>query len=237
MKILNHVFSLKLMNKLLFLSILSTTIYAVEITEYEAKYRFESKEITISGVREFKKKNNTYEIEFNAANLFASMFFSSSFNINNDQVIAKNYDIKIRPKFLRRDQLINFNMDDSIIESKGDTSWVVNLSDSDLIFDPLNVQIMIRILIKKGFKEFDLNILDIKDGQHKNYKFRVLNDEQCIANKIKYNCLVLERYRDDSKRTVKYYLAKELDYMFLKIIDNSPERTNTLRLEQVLSFG
>ena len=58
-----------------------------------------------------------------------------------------------------------------------------------------------------------------------------------IANKIKYNCLVLERYRDDSKRTVKYYLAKERDYMFLKIIDNSPERTNTLRLEQVLSFG
>ena len=62
------------------------------------------------------------------------------------------------------------------------------------------------------------------------YWFLLVNNEQ-------YNCLVLERYRNESNRTVKYYLAEELDFMFVKIIDKNPDRTNTLELLEILSFG
>jgi len=226
------------MNKFLFISIfLSIVIYADDIKQYEAKYRLESTEISISGIREFKSNNNEYEIKFKASNFLVSMFFLSKFDINNDQVIPKNYDIRIRPRFLKRDQFINFNRNNKVIESTGQTLWSSDLLDSRAIFDPLNVQIMIRMLIRKDFKEFDLNILDIKNGGYKNYSFKVIGYEKCIANDKEYYCLILERYRDESDRTVKYYLAKELDYMFLKIIDKSPERTNTLELEEILSFG
>ena len=47
----------------------------------------------------------------------------------------------------------------------------------------------------------------------------------------------LERSREGTQRIVKYYLAKELDYMFVKIIDTSPDRTNKLELKEILSFG
>ena len=40
------------------------------------------------------------------------------------------------------------------------------------------------------------------------------------------------RFLDD-----KYYLAKELDFMFIKIIDSSPDKINKLELKEVLSFG
>ena len=150
---------------------LSIVIHANELPEYEAKYKFDSKEISITGIREFKQINNEYEMQFKASNLFASMFFLSKFEINGDQLIPKTYDIKIRPKFLKRDQFINFNK------------------------------------------------------------------EKCIVNKEQYNCLVLERYRNESNRTVKYYLAEELDFMFVKIIDKNPDRTNTLELLEILSFG
>ena len=53
-----------------------------ELSEYEAKYKFDSKEISITGIREFKKTQNGYEIRFDASNLLASLFFSSKFSIN-----------------------------------------------------------------------------------------------------------------------------------------------------------
>ena len=102
-------------------SIISTLIIfncvASDIPEYEAKYNFESEEISITGIRQFKRNQNDYEIRFDASNLIASMMFSSKFNIDNDMVLPKTYDIKIRPKFLKRDQSVIFNQQENFIQS------------------------------------------------------------------------------------------------------------------------
>ena len=50
-------------------------INGYDLSEYEAKYKFESNEISITGIREFKKNQDGYEIRFNASNLIASLFF------------------------------------------------------------------------------------------------------------------------------------------------------------------
>ena len=222
-------------------SIISTLIIfncvASDIPEYEAKYNFESEEISITGIRQFKRNQNDYEIRFDASNLIASMMFSSKFNIDNDMVLPKTYDIKIRPKFLKRDQSVIFNQQENFIQSNGQKPWQTSITESESIFDPLNVQIMIRIYINSGFELFNLNILDMEKGGFKKYNFEVKNSEACFVNKIEYECKILERSREGTQRIVKYYLAKELDYMFVKIIDTSPDRTNKLELKEILSFG
>ena len=141
-------------------SIISTLIIfncvASDIPEYEAKYNFESEEISITGIRQFKRNQNDYEIRFDASNLIASMMFSSKFNIDNDMVLPKTYDIKIKPKFLKRDQLVIFNKQEGLIQSSGQNPWQTTMMKSDAIFDPLNVQIMIRMYIKTTiFKNVD----------------------------------------------------------------------------------
>ena len=207
-----------------------------EIPAYSAKYNFESDEISITGIREYKKTSNGDEIKFEASNLFASLFFSSKFKINKNVVVPNTYDIKIRPKFLNRDQSIKFNYEDNIINSIGINIWETSLSENN-IFDPLNVQIMIRNSVKNGLKEFNLNIIDMENGGFKTYSFRLVNNEECEFNNKKYNCYVIERTQENSKRKVVYYLAEGLEFMFLKIIDSSPERINKLELREILSFG
>ena len=101
-----------------------------DIPEYEAKYRFESEEISITGIRQFKKNKNNYEIRFDASNLLASMMFSSKFNIDNNIVIPKTYDIKIKPKFLKRDQLVIFNKQEGLIQSSGQNPWQTTMMKS-----------------------------------------------------------------------------------------------------------
>ena len=213
------------------------SVNAIELPYYEAKYKFESDEINITGVREFKKNSEGYEIKFQASNLFAGMSFSSLFDLEDSKVIPKSYDVKIRPKLLNRDQFIEFDYINNEILSKGSNSWSESLKKNILIVDPLNVQIMIRTLIKQNKKRFTINIVDMQKGGYKEYDFEVLGNEKCIFNKEELNCVVLQRSRDESNRKVTYYLMEKYEYMFLKIIDISPERKNTLNLLEILSFG
>ncbi len=215
---------------------LSTNMLSSEIPPYSAKYNFESDEISISGIREFYKTENGFEMKFKASNLFASLFFLSKFEIKNSEVISDSYEIKIRPKFLDRDQYLNFDYENMEVRSEGINKWVTPLKDN-LVHDPLNVQIMIRKNVKHGLKNFKINIVDMEEGGSKSYEFNVLGLEECIFNGKTLNCVLLERSRLNSDRKVTYYLAEELEHMFIKIIDTSPERTNTLKLLEVLSFG
>ena len=216
--------------------LLSSYAVAAEVPPYSAKYNFESEEISISGVREFYKTEDGYEMKFKASNLFASLFFLSRFKLKSDNVISDSYEIKIRPKFLDRDQSLRFDYENMEIRSKGINEWASSINEN-LIFDPLNVQIMIRTYVKQGLENFNINIIDMENGDYRLYEFNIIGNEDCIFNNEKLQCIILERSRLNSKRKVTYYLAEELEHMFIKIIDVSPERTNTLKLLEVLSLG
>ena len=222
------------------LIILFVTVFGVnafELPYYEAKYKFESDEINITGIRKFNKNSEGYEIEFQASNLFAGMNFSSLFDFENYKVIPKSYDVKIKPKFLDRDQFIKFDYMNNQIVSTGSNKWSEIINKDLLIMDPLNVQIMIRTLVKDNKTEFSLNIVDMQKGGFKEYDFEVMGNEMCVFNNEEINCVVLQRSREGSNRKVTYYLMEKYEYMFLKIIDINPERKNTLSLVEILSFG
>ena len=216
--------------------LLSSNAVASEVPPYSAKYNFESEEISISGVREFYKTEDGYEMKFKASNLFASLFFLSRFKLKSDNVISDSYEIKIRPKFLDRDQSLRFDYENMEIRSKGINEWASSINEN-LIYDPLNVQIMIRTYVKQGLENFNINIIDMENGDYRLYEFNIIGNEDCIFNNEKLQCIILERSRLNSKRKVTYYLAEELEHMFIKIVDVSPERTNTLKLLEVLSLG
>ena len=222
------------------LIILFVTVFGVnafELPYYEAKYKFESDEINITGIRKFNKNSEGYEIEFQASNLFAGMNFSSLFDFENYKVVPKSYDVKIKPKFLDRDQFIKFDYMNNQIVSTGSNKWSEIINKDLLIMDPLNVQIMIRTLVKDNKTEFSLNIVDMQKGGFKEYDFEVMGNEMCVFNNEEINCVVLQRSREGSNRKVTYYLMEKYEYMFLKIIDINPERKNTLSLVEILSFG
>ena len=225
------------MYKILLTFFISFSIFSDDITLYKAKYQFDSDEISITGIREFKKTNDGYELKFRASNIVASMFFSSVFSIDEYGIKSSKYEIKIRPKFLKRDQSINFNYKTQVIESNGRNEWKSDLNINDVTVDPLNAQIMIRKNLKENINNFSLNLINMQEGGVEKFDYIVTGTEKCEFKEKVYNCSILERLREGSSRKTTYYLAKELDYMFLKITDVSEDWTNTLELKEILSFG
>ena len=77
----------------------------------------------------------------------------------------------------------------------------------------------------------------MQEGGIETYNYSISNKIECDFNNKKYNCVVLDRIRPNSNRKTTYFLAEELDYMFLKIIDESEDSTVKLELIEILSFG
>jgi hypothetical protein len=223
--------------KIIAILVLSFQINGVELPAYEARYSYESDEINIEGIRKFSKNSNNFKLSFKAKNLLASMSFESIFLIESSQIISKNYVIKVRPKFVNRDQEITFNNEDKIISSVGRDTWEQSLDQAMKSTDPMNAQIQIRLNLLRGMQEFTIKLLEVKNGDIEDNFYKIIKNESCSLGENSYECVVLKRFREKENRETLYYLIPDLDYMFLKIIDSGPERDQKLELLEILSLG
>ena len=103
--------------------------------------------------------------------------------------------------------------------------------------DPLNAQIQIRLNLINKMSEFYINLIEIKTGEIKKNFYTLDGEDTCRLNGKNYNCVLLKRYRESDDRTTTYYLIPELDYLFYRVVDESPEGYQKLEIKELLSFG
>ena len=223
----------------LLLIIFTINLSSSVIPEYKAKYKFERDDFSITGIRELKKSNNDdFIFKFNANTLLiVSMNFESIFEIKDSKIISKNYEVKIRPKSVDRDQKISYDYDNFKINSSGRNSWVASLDQTAFLTDPLNAQIQIRLNLISGMKRFYINVIEMETGESQENLYELDGEAICTLQDKNYDCVILKRFRESDERITTYYLIPELAYMFYKVIDESPEEYQKLELKELLSFG
>ena len=224
-------------NLILLLLFAFNNIKADSINEYSAKYFYKSDEISIKGIRKLEIRDGKYSLNFKAKNLLASMRVGSEFNINEGVLKTNSYSIRVKPGFVNRDQDIKFDYIANIIESTGREEWEEDLDTSGEILDPLNAQIKIRINLISGLEKFSINLLEIESGKVEENFYEVVGKEVFTFNEIDYECIKLKRIRETDDRETIYYIAPDLNFMFLKIVDTGQDRNQTLELIEILSLG
>jgi hypothetical protein len=225
-------------NLFILMLICLSNLNAQSIEEYSARYSYVSDEISINGIRKLEIIDNQYVMNFKAKNLLASMEVESKFEINNKELKTNSYKIKVRPSFVNRDQRIEFNYNKNVITSSGREEWSRDLIHNNKeIFDPLNAQIKIRMNLISGLDKFSIDLLEIESGEIQSNLYEISGKETLIFNDVDYECIVLKRIRETDSRETFYYIAEDLNYMFLKIIDKGEDRNQTLTLLEILSLG
>ena len=224
-------------NLILLLLFAFNNINADSINEYSAKYFYKSDEISIKGIRKLEIRDGKYSLNFKAKNLLASMRVGSEFNINEGVLKTNSYSIRVKPRFVNRDQDIKFDYIANIIESTGREEWEEDLDTSGEILDPLNAQIKIRINLISGLEKFSINLLEIESGKVEENFYEVVGKEVFTFNEIDYECIKLKRIRETDDRETIYYIASDLNLMFIKIVDTGKDRNQSLELIEILSFG
>ena len=225
--------------KIFFVTVFTLSLSSSVIPDYKARYSFERDDFSVTGIRELKAvSEGSYSLKFNARTmLVVSLDFESNFEIENSKLISKNYRVKIRPKSVDRDQRIIYDYENLKINSSGINSWEAKLDQMAFSADPLNAQIQIRLNLINEISEFYINLIEIKTGEIKKNFYTLDGEETCILNGKNYNCVLLKRFRESDNRTTTYYLIPELDYLFYRVVDQSPEGYQKLEIKELLSFG
>jgi len=228
-----------MMYKLIPVLLLSLTINA-EVKNYEAEYEFISEEITIAGTRALDINNEGLgSLSFKAKNLLASMFFESKFRILDGKVISDSYKVRIKPRFVNRDQELVFNHESNTISSNGRDNWMVEVDKNIQILDPLNSQIQLKLNLANNINNFSLNIIDLENGGLESYQYFVDGVKNIeFKNKI-YECMIVKRTKlnSESNKVTLYFVSKDLGYMFIEVQESSEKREQELQLIELLSLG
>ena len=224
--------------KLIPVLLLSLTINA-EVKNYSAEYEFISEEITIAGTRALDINEGLGTLSFEAKNLLASMFFESKFRVIDGKVISDSYKVRIKPKFVNRDQELVFNHENNTISSNGRDNWIVEVDKNIQILDPLNSQIQLKLNIANNVNNFSLNLIDLENGALESYQYIVDGVKTIEFKDELYDCMVVKRIKldSDSDKVTLYFVSKDLGYMFIQVQESSEKREQELQLIELLSLG
>ena len=224
--------------KLIPVLLLSLTINA-EVKNYSAEYEFISEEITIAGTRALDINEGLGSLSFKAKNLLASMFFESKFRVIDGKVISDSYKVRIKPKFVNRDQELVFNHENNTISSNGRDNWIVEVDKNIQILDPLNSQIQLKLNIANNVNNFSLNLVDLENGELESYQYIVDGVKTIEFKDELYDCIVVKRIKldSDSDKVTLYFVSKDLGYMFIQVQESSEKREQELQLIELLSLG
>ena len=228
-----------MMYKLIPVLLLSLTINA-EVKNYEAEYEFISEEITIAGTRALDINNEGLgSLSFRAKNLLASMFFESKFRIFDGKVISDSYKVRIKPRFVNRDQELVFNHESNTISSNGRDNWMVEVDKNIQILDPLNSQIQLKLNLANNINNFSLNIIDLENGGLESYQYFVDGVKNIEFKDKIYECTIVKRTKlnSESNKVTLYFVSKDLGYMFIEVQESSEKREQELQLIELLSLG
>ena len=227
-----------MMYKLIPVLLLSLTINA-EVKNYSAEYEFISEEITIAGTRALDINEGLGSLSFKAKNLLASMFFESKFRVIDGKVISDSYKVRIKPKFVNRDQELVFNHENNTISSNGRDNWIVEVDKNIQILDPLNSQIQLKLNIANNVNNFSLNLVDLENGELESYQYIVDGVKTIEFKDELYDCMVVKRIKldSDSDKVTLYFVSKDLGYMFIQVQESSEKREQELQLIELLSLG
>ena len=91
------------------------------------------------------------------------MMIGSEFNINEGVLKTNSYKIRVKPRFVNRDQDIVFDYTGNTIQSTGREEWKEEFDINREILDPLNAQIKIRINLISGLNKFSIDLLEIDE--------------------------------------------------------------------------
>ena len=224
--------------KLIPVLLLSLTINA-EVKNYSAEYEFISEEITIAGTRALDINEGLGSLSFKAKNILASMFFESKFKVIDGKVISDSYKVRIKPKFVNRDQELVFNHENNTISSSGRDNWIVEVGKNIQILDPLNSQIQLKLNIANNINNFSLNLIDLENGELEIYQYIVDGVKTIEFKDELYDCMVIKRIKldSDSNKVTLYFISKDLGYMFIQVQESSEKREQELQLIELLSLG
>ena len=221
------------MNKLITISLLllfCQNIQAVQLPNaFDAVYSMEKYGTKIAEVKlklHREDNNITYESHSKAKGILALLsdehvdeISQLQWNEKLEHACLQNYQFIRKNKSKKNQQFsLSWNDQKKVTANGTYAGQSFNLSTSDLIWDRLSVQLALAADLKSANeiqKKYSYNIID--KGHLIQYQFEYQQDEFIRVGNKQYNAVKIKRPHASGKRTTFLWLARDLDFLPVKI--------------------
>ncbi|MGB0203413.1 MAG: DUF3108 domain-containing protein [Neptuniibacter sp.] len=208
----------------------------IPLKPFSASYEINWKSgISLSGntVRTLStNENGDWSFESKASAMFASVFESTQFKWQNNQIIPLKYHFKQSVLGKKRIADVSFDWEQlKVTNTVEDKPWKMPISEG--VQDKLSYQLLLQQDLARGLEEFNYSVAD--GGKLKQYKFVVDGKEIVEAPIGSYEAIRIKRLRDAKKnRETFIWFAPELDYQIIKLHQiEKKDKSYTLLLKEL----
>lgn len=217
-------------------SLTASAAEKIMLKPFSASYEINWKSgISLSGntVRKLStNENGDWSFESKASAMFASVFESTQFKWQNNQIIPLKYHFKQSVLGKKRIADVSFDWEQlKVTNTVEDKPWKMPISEG--VQDKLSYQLLLQQDLARGLEEFNYSVAD--GGKLKQYKFVVDGKEIVDAPIGSYEAIRIKRLRDAKKnRETFIWFAPELDYQIIKLHQiEKKDKSYTLLLKEL----
>lgn len=173
--------------------------------------------------------DGTLEMHFRAESWFASIDEVSHLRIDEQtsQVIPLHYRYKRRGAGRKRDAELTFNWDTKTVTNNvQDTTWKMGIVEH--VQDKLSYQLQLQHDLYNGKDNFSYQIAD--GGRLKEYAFEIVAEETLKTPLGEVATIKVKRSRDTDERITYAWLAKDHNYLLVRMEQEEKGDTYTINL-------
>jgi hypothetical protein len=215
--------------------LISTDLAAQEIPDYKGEYVFTNSRVSMQGIRELITHEETGKrtIQFNAKFPLGKIKIISDFSEKNNLISSTQYYVDAKVLIRSDKRTLSFDQTSGTLTSRGKFKWTQALLKNENVFDPLNVQIQIRKNVIAGLNKFSLMLPDLKTGAIEANNYSVVGNGSFEVEGTDYPCIIVERIRLQDNRTTRYFLARDLNFLIIKVEDEDQDGDTMLELKKL----
>lgn len=169
----------------------------------------------------------TYNVKARAGGI-ASAHQSATFQLKNGQVVPASASTSYKIAGIGSTHAITFGGKQAVSTYKGKSNTIATPNGA---FDELSLEAQIRQELLNN--RFSGNYVLVKKTTSDNAKFRRGATSKTTVPAGTFETVLVERVHDDKERKTRFWLAKELDYLPIKVAQTNDGKTITMHLSKV----
>ncbi|MCP3675066.1 MAG: DUF3108 domain-containing protein [Gammaproteobacteria bacterium] len=209
------------------------SLQAEELLPYELYYQSKIAKIKLKSVRTLKKNGEGYQLKQVGKAMMSSISESSNFTLVDDNIIPIQYDYHRKITAAGKKYRVSFDASQhtsTYSEKNGKKSKTIEAPNR--VYDALNYQLQIRLDLQKFGSKYPLSEYIVSNrGRLKTYRFQYVKDEVLKTELGNLDTIVIERVRDKNNKITKMWMAKDWDYVLVKILHEADSK-NELNLQK-----
>lgn len=182
---------------------------------FEATYKAKYSGFDITAIRSLQSQGDSQLLQFNATSWMANIEEQSQFHWGEHGfLVPEKYTYQRKVLGKKRQADLTFDWEQKqVTNAVQDSTWRMALPE--IALDKLGYQLQLR---KDLINNRTIGTYSIADGGRlKTYEFAILGEEVVETPLGKLNAIQIKRIRKNKKRTTHIWLAKDWDYLIVKL--------------------